>query len=145
MLAADLALAADEARIGDAHSPFAIMPGGQLYAGPSATNRDAASEGGDLDWALVQWPRDLRTRFGRALRATGAADSYHRGSGGPLPVGLRTCLAEVKAVTRSGIALNLKAAARLETKHFMAYLKRSQDATEGFRAYGERRVPRWES
>jgi enoyl-CoA hydratase/carnithine racemase len=145
MLAADLALAADEARIGDVHTPFAVMPGG------GSTQRLPRLIGMQRAKELILTGRWLDGREASAiglvlrsvprveLKATAEdlVDHFRSAS--------RSCLAEVKAVMRDGIGQDLKAAVRLETERFMAYLERSQDATEGFKAYREHRAPRWES
>ncbi len=145
MLAADLALAADEARIGDVHVPFGVMPGG------GSTQRLPRLVGMQRAKDLILSGRWLDGReaaaMGLALQSRPLADldaavedlvnSFRKES--------RACLAEVKSVMHDGMSLDLAAGVRLETHRFMAYLERSQDASEGFRAYRERRSPRWES
>jgi 2-(1,2-epoxy-1,2-dihydrophenyl)acetyl-CoA isomerase/putative hydratase len=145
MLASDLALAADEARIGDVHTPFGVMPGaGSTQRLPRLIGMQRAME-------LIFTGRWLGGReasgLGLVLRSVPRAelaaaveelvDHFRSAS--------RTCLAEVKAVMRDGAGRDIRTAVQLETERFMAYLERSRDATEGFSAFRERRPPRWES
>jgi putative hydratase len=145
VLAADLVVVADEARIGDVHTPFGVMPGG------GSTQRLPRLVGMQRAMDIILTGRWLRGKeaaaAGLALRSVPRAElnsaveellAYFRS-------GSRACLAEVKAAIRDGIDLDLKAAVSLETDRFMAYLERSRDATEGFTAYRESRAPRWES
>jgi enoyl-CoA hydratase/carnithine racemase len=145
MLATDLVLAADEARIGDVHVPFGVMPGG------GSTQRLPRVVGMQRAKDLILTGRWLDGReaaaIGLALQSRPLAEldaavedlvnSFRKES--------RACLAEVKAVMRDGMSLDLASGVRLETQRFMAYLERSSDASEGFHAYRERRPPRWES
>lgn len=145
MLAADLVLVADEARVGDVHTPFGVMPGGgSTQRLPRAVGMQRAVEiilsGRWLDGSEV-------AAIGLALRSVpradlGAAVDQLVASVRPQS---RRCLAEVKAVMRDGTGLDLRAGVSLETERFMRYLDESRDSTEGFTAYREARAPRWES
>ena len=145
MLAADFVLAADEARIGDVHTPFGVMPGG------GSTQRLPRAVGMQRAMDIILTGRWLdgaeAAAVGLALRSvprgdlSGAVDQLL----GNIRDKSRRCLAEVKAVMRDGRALDLKSGVSLETERFMRYLAESADATEGFKAFRESRAPRWES
>jgi putative hydratase len=145
MLAADLVIVVDDARIGDVHTPFGVMPGG------GSTQRLPRLVGAQRARDIIltgRWLTGVQAAAaGLALRSVPRAelnasveelvDHFRAGS--------RSCLAEVKSVMRDGADLELASAVHLETERFMAYLDRSHDATEGFNAYRERRAPQWES
>jgi enoyl-CoA hydratase/carnithine racemase len=145
MLAADLVLAANEARIGDVHTPFGVMPGG------GSTQRLPRAVGMQRAMEIILTGRWLdgseATAIGLALRSVSRAQL--EGAVEELLNRLRPqsrrCLAEVKAVMREGDRLDLRSAVSLETERFMRYLEESRDATEGFTAFRESRSPRWES
>jgi putative hydratase len=145
MLAADMVLVADEARIGDVHTPFGVMPGG------GSTQRLPRAVGMQRAMEIILSGRWLdgseAAAIGLALRAVPRTDldsAVERLVASVLPQS-RRCLAEVKAVMRDGSAFDLRAGVSLETERFMRYLEESRDATEGFTAYREARAPRWES
>jgi enoyl-CoA hydratase/carnithine racemase len=145
MLAADLVLVADEARIGDVHTPFGVMPGG------GSTQRLPRVVGMQRAMEIILSGRWLdgseAAAIGLALRSVPRADldaAIELLIASVLPQS-RRCLAEVKAVMRDGSALELRAGVSLETERFMRYLAESRDSTEGFTAYREARAPHWES
>lgn len=145
LLAADLVLVANEARIGDVHTPFGVMPGG------GSTQRLPRVVGMQRAMDIILTGRWLDGReaaaLGLALRSVprGELDAAVEDLVAHFRSGSRRCLSEVKAVMRDGIGLDLGSAVSLETERFMRYLEQSRDATEGFTAYRESRAPRWES
>jgi putative hydratase len=145
MLAADLTIVANEARIGDVHTPFGVTPGGgSTQRLPRAVGMQRATEiiltGRWLDGAEA-------AAIGLALRSVPRAglDSTVEELVGSLLPKSRRCLAEVKAVMREGEALDIRTGVSLETQRFMRYLDESRDPSEGFIAYRQSRAPRWES
>lgn len=145
LLACDLAIAADEARIGDNHTQFGVIPGG------GATQRAPRRVGMQRARELILTARWLDGReavdYGLALRSVPRArlaaaveelvDQFRSKS--------RACLAAAKAAMSDGAQLGIADGVRLEVDRFFAYLEGSPDALEGFTAYRERRPPRWSS
>ena len=143
VLASDIVLIADEARIADDHGRFAVLPGG------GATQRAPRKLGWQRAADLILTARwiDGRTAvdYGVALRSVprselGAAVEeivdQLRGKS-------RAFLGAAKAAMRDGATLPLADAVRLEIDRFIDHLERSPDAQEGFAAYREKRPPRW--
>jgi enoyl-CoA hydratase/carnithine racemase len=143
VLASDLVLIANEARIADDHGRFAVLPGG------GATQRAPRKLGWQRAADLILTARWIdgpgAVEYGIALRSVPRAD---------LPAAVeelvdrlrgksRAFLGAAKAAMRDGAALPLEDAVRLEIDHFIRHLERSPDAQEGFTAYREKRPPRW--
>lgn len=145
MLACDLAIVADEARIGDNHTQFGVIPGG------GATQRAPRRSGMQRAKELILTARWLDGReavaYGLALRSVPRAqlataveelvDQFRNKS--------RDCLAAAKGAMRDGVQLGIGDGVKLEIDRFFAYLEASPDASEGYTAYRERRPPRWSS
>jgi enoyl-CoA hydratase/carnithine racemase len=143
MLACDLVLVADEARIGDTHLAYGIVPGG------GATQRLPRRIGHQRARELIFSGRWLdgpeAVALGLALRSVPRSD---------LPKAVedlvatfrdrsRPALAATKAAMVAGASLPLAEALDVEIEHFMRYLEDEPTSGEGFRAFGERREPRW--
>lgn len=143
MLACDLVLMADEARIGDTHLAFGILPGGGASQRlPRLIGRQRAREliltgrwimgpeAAAMGLALKSVPRrelaaaveDLVQRFRRLSRP---------------------CLGATKAAMAEGSALPLEQGLELEIDRFIRYLDSEPTSREGFRASVERRDPVW--
>ena len=143
ILASDLAIAADEARIGDNHTQFGVMPGG------GATQRAPRRMGAQRARELILTARWVDGRgaadCGLVLRSVPRAElaAAVEELVGQLRNKSRACLAATKAAMNDGAELGIADGIRLEMDRFFAYLERSPDATEGFTAYRERRSPRW--
>jgi putative hydratase len=143
MLACDLVLVADEARVGDTHLAYGIVPGG------GATQRLPRRIGHQRARELIFTGRWLTgpeaVAVGLALRSVPRAQ---------LPDAVselvatfrdrsRPALAATKAAMVAGATLPLGEALDAEIDHFMRYLEQEPTSSEGFRAFVERRDPRW--
>ncbi|TMK22549.1 MAG: enoyl-CoA hydratase/isomerase family protein [Actinobacteria bacterium] len=142
-LACDFVLIADEARIGDTHLAYGILPGGGASQRlPRAIGRQDARE-------LILTGRWITgseaAAIGLALRSVPAAtlpDTVEEFAGRFRGLS-RACLAATKAAMAEGAALPLSSALDLEIDHFIRYLDEEPTAREGFDATIERREPRW--
>jgi putative hydratase len=143
VLASDLVLIANEARIADDHGRFAVLPGG------GATQRAPRKLGWQRAADLILTARWIEgpgaVEYGIALRSVPRAE---------LPAAVeelvdrlrgksRAFLGAAKAAMRDGASLSVEDAVRLEIDRFIQHLERSPDALEGFNAYREKRPPRW--
>jgi enoyl-CoA hydratase/carnithine racemase len=143
MLACDMVLIADEARVGDTHLAYGIMPGGGASQRlPRAIGRQRARE-------LVLTGRWMTgseaAAIGLALRSVPRAE---------LPAAVeelvarfrglsRACLGATKAVMHDGASLPLDEALDLEIARFIRYLDQEPTSREGFQASVELRDPVW--
>lgn len=143
VLACDLVLTAAEARIGDTHLSFGIVPGGGasqrlprrighqrareiILTGRWLTGTEAA----DLGIALRAVPGDQLAAEVDALVAQFR----------PLS---RACLSATKRAMVEGQDLPLGEALDVELDHFLRFLAEVPDADEGYRAFVEKRDPEW--
>jgi enoyl-CoA hydratase/carnithine racemase len=144
LLACDLVLVAEDARIGDVHTRFGVLPGG------GATQRAPRKLGSQRARELILTARWLTGReavdYGIALRAVprdaldGAVDELLAG----LVDKPRDCLGAAKHAIVAGADLPLRAGVDLEVDTLLAYLASSPAGPEGFAAWLERRPPRWD-
>lgn len=143
VLACDLAIAADEARIGDDHLRFGVIPGG------GATQRAPRRLGMQRAAELILTARWIdgpaAAAYGLVLRSVPRTDlaaaveelvDLFRGKS-------RDALAAAKGAMRDGARLPLRDGVRLEVDRFIEHLEGSPDGLEGFTAYREKRPPRW--
>jgi enoyl-CoA hydratase/carnithine racemase len=143
MLACDLVLIADEARIGDTHLAFGIPPGGGASQRlPRLIGRQRAR---DLILSGRWITGSGAVAMGLALRSVPRADlssaveelvSRFR----PLS---RPVLGATKALMAETAALPLEEALELEIDRFIRFLDTEPTAREGFNASVERRDPQW--
>ena len=141
MLACDLVLAAEDARIGDQHVNFGLIPGGGstqrlprrigmqramdlLTTGRWLSGAEAA------DWGLV-----LRAVQGDKL------DQELEGLLGSLRTKSRPGLGWIKSVTRRGQEQSLRDGVALEALAFAQYVATSSHPMEGVQAFKEKRRP----
>jgi len=143
LLACDLVLAADEARVGDTHSDFGVVPGagaavraarklgdqraramlltGRWLSGPEMVAWGLASESvplAELDAAVDRLPSALRGRS-------------------------RLVQAAIRRVLNATPDLPLDQALMLEREEFVRFHEEAHDADEGYRAFVEGRSPAW--
>ena len=143
ILACDLVVVADEARIGDTHLAFGIVPGG------GATQRAPRKIGFQRARELIftgRWMKGAEAAdIGLALRSVpaeqlaGAVETLVA----PLRSLSRPCLAETKAAMSEGMSLPLDKGLDIEIEHFIRYLKQEPTGREGYLAYVEKRAPSW--
>lgn len=143
ILACDLAIVADDARIGDNHTEFGVIPGG------GATQRAPRRLGVQRAKELIYTARWLvgseAVEYGIALHAVPSADLMERVEEllDQFRNKSRSCLAAVKSAIQGGQHLSIDDAINLEIEVFMDYVRRFPDAREGFTAHLEKRVPAW--
>ena len=143
MLACDFVLIADEAKIGDTHLAFGILPGGGASQRlPRLIGRQRAREL-ILTGRWIMGPEAVS--LGLALRSVPRAslpDAVEE-----LVARFRTLsratLGATKAAMNEGEALPLAEALDLEIDRFIGFLDTEPTAREGFQASVERRDPVW--
>jgi enoyl-CoA hydratase/carnithine racemase len=145
MLACDLVLAAEEARIGDVHTSFGVVPGG------GSTQRLPRKIGDQKAKELILTARWLTAGdardYGLVLAVTPLAELTARTE--ELLNDLRnkpgSVLRAVKRAMRIGSEEPLNRALDVEIAEFLTHLTAEpSDSREGFRAYREGRSPRWQ-
>jgi enoyl-CoA hydratase/carnithine racemase len=141
VLACDLAIVAEDARLGDQHINFGLMPGG------GSTQRLPRRLGMQRALDLLVTGRWLSGKeaadWGLALRAAPAAEldtaleellAGIRGKSRP-------ALGWIKAITQRGKDLPLRDGIALESSAFIQYFATSSHPREGIQAFKEKRQP----
>lgn len=143
ILACDLVLVAEEARIADHHLSFGIVPGG------GATQRAPRKLGHQRARHLIftaGWLRGVEAvGYGLALRAVPREHLMDEANelAATFKARSRAALAATKAAMNEGGDLPLERALDVELDHFMRYLETDPSASEGYRAFIEKRDPVW--
>ena len=141
MLACDMALAAEDARIGDQHANFGLMPGG------GSTQRLPRKIGPQKAMELLTTGRWLSgteaAAWGLVLRAVPADDLDRELEElvAPIRTKSRPGLGWIKSVTRRGDGLSLDDGVSLETMAFVQYVATSDHPVQGIQAFKEKRQP----
>ena len=143
VLACDMVLVAEDARIGDQHANFGLMPGG------GSTQRLPRRVGMQRAMELLTTGRWLSgaeaVEWGLALRAV-PADSLDEELEGLL-VSLRdksrTGLGWIKSITQRGKDLALADGLALEASAFVQYFATSPHPRQGIQAFKEKRQPQF--
>lgn len=142
-LACDIVLAADDARIGDQHINFALIPGG------GGSQRLPKKLGWPRAMALLLTGRWISGReaeeWGLVYRAVPVERLKDELEGllADITLKSREALAAIKRAALEGMGLPLHAGLRLEMNAVAAYLATSRDAREGLAAFLEKRQPRF--
>lgn len=143
MLACDLVLIAEEARVADNHLAFGIVPGG------GATQRAPRKLGPQRARELIftgRWVEgEEAAEIGLALRAVPRSEldrSVEELVDQLRPLS-RACLAATKRAMNVGADLPLEEALVVEIEEFMRYLAEVPSSREGYLAFVERRKPSW--
>ena len=141
LLSCDLAVASDDAQIGDNHTHFGVIPGG------GATQRAPRKLGMQRALDLIYTARWLTGKdaadWGLVLRSTppeGLMDAVEEIVAHLRPKS-RDSLGFVKKAVMDGAHIPLRDGVSLEIRLFMEYLGTSPDMKEGFTAYREKRKP----
>jgi enoyl-CoA hydratase/carnithine racemase len=145
ILACDLVLAAEEARIGDVHTSFGVVPGG------GSTQRLPRKIGDQRAKELILTARWLTAGeavdYGLILDQVPAAKLAERTEEllDELRLKPASVLRAVKPAMRLGSSQDLANALQVEIDEFLKHLTAdSSDSREGFRAYREGRPPNWQ-
>ena len=143
MLSCDLVVVAEEARVGDTHLAFGILPGG------GASQRLQRLVGRQRAKDLIftgRWVMGSEAAaLGLALRSVPRAElaAAIEELVAPFRRLSRPALAATKRLMNDGFGLPLPEALDLEIDRFIDFLDSEPTAREGFRASVERREPEW--
>jgi len=141
MMACDMTLVAEDARIGDQHVNFGLMPGG------GSTQRLPRRVGLQRAMELLttgKWISGAEAvEWGLALRSAPAdgLDDELETILGPLRTKSREGLALIKAVTLRGMGMPMEDGVALEALAFVQYMTTSPHPGEGIQAFVEKRQP----
>ncbi len=141
MMACDMALVADDARIGDQHVNFGLMPGG------GSTQRLPRRVGLQRAMELLTTGRWLSgveaAEWGLALRSVPVEglDEELEKLLEPLRTKSREGLSVIKSVTLRGMGLSMDDGVALESLAFVQYMTTSPHPKEGIKAFAEKRQP----
>jgi enoyl-CoA hydratase/carnithine racemase len=141
MLACDLALAAQDARIGDQHVNFGLIPGG------GSTQRLPRRIGMQRAMELLttgRWLSGIEAAdWGLVLRAVPSEelDQHLEELLAPLRTKSRPGLGWIKSVTHRGQEQSLRDGVALEAMAFVQYVATSSHPMEGVKAFKEKRRP----
>jgi enoyl-CoA hydratase len=142
-LACDMVIAAEDARLGDQHANFGLMPGGgSTQRLPRRIGMQRAMElltSGR--WLLGQEAAD----WGLVLRAVPAEalDEELEKLLASLRSKSRTGLSWIKSITQRGKDLPLREGVALEVSAFVQYFATSSHPREGIQAFKEKRQPQF--
>lgn len=143
MLACDLVVASEDARIGDAHLNFGQLPGGggsqRLPRAIGALRAKQLFFTGDWVTGLEAERMGLVNRAVPGDRLMQAVDELVEKILAKSPAGLRG----MKYLVREGLEVPLRAGLELEQNYVHHYATTSEDATEGLLAFAEKRKPNW--
>lgn len=143
LVACDMALATTEARIGDRHLEYGLLPGAGGSARlpktlPSARARYLLMTGEMIDGAeAAEW--------GLVTRAVPSEQFEEAVAGLVERLATRSidALAAVKRMTIENEALDVRAAVENERRIFSEYFRQSPDGREGLAAFREKRAPQF--
>ena len=141
MMACDMSVVAEDARLGDQHVNFGLVPGG------GSTQRLPRRVGLQRAMELLttgKWISGIEgVEWGLALRAAPLEklDEELELILGPLRTKSRDGLALVKSVTLRGMGLSMEDGIALESFAFARFLTTSPHPAEGIKAFLEKRQP----
>jgi enoyl-CoA hydratase/carnithine racemase len=141
MMACDMTLVADDARLGDQHVNFGLMPGG------GSTQRLPQRVGLQRAMELLTTGRWISgpeaVEWGLALRSVPAdgLDDELEGILALLRTKSREGLGLIKATTLRGMGLSIEDGVALESHAFISYMTTSPHPAEGIKAFIEKRQP----
>lgn len=141
MMACDMAIVAEDARLGDQHVNFGLVPGG------GSTQRLPRRVGLQRAMELLTTGRWISgtegVEWGLALRSVSAdnLDEELESLLKPLRTKSRAGLGLIKEVTLRGMSLPMEDGVALESFAFAKFLTTSPHPTEGIKAFLEKRQP----
>lgn len=143
LLACDLVVVAEDAKVGDTHVAFGIVPGGGASQRlPRRVGRQAAAEI-LLTGRWLTGPEcvdvGLALRSAPRARLTESVEDLV----GPMRSLSRAALTGTKRCIVDGAGLPIEQAVEVELEHFVRHLRDEPTADEGYRAYVEGRAPAW--
>ncbi|MDX2223801.1 MAG: enoyl-CoA hydratase/isomerase family protein [Rhodospirillaceae bacterium] len=144
-LVCDFIVIADEAKIGDAHTSAAVMPGGgSTQRLPRRVGEPRAKE---IIWSARWLSAAEAVAYGLAIRSAplkdlDAAVDTLLASFTDKPT---ACLAAVKAAMLAGRGLDIRHAVDVEIAQFISYTGSQPYAREGYQAFLEKRPPSWQA
>lgn len=144
LLACDVVIVTDDARIGDTHVAFGLPPGGG--ASQRLPRRVGHQRAADL-LLTGRWLRGPEcVDAGLALRSVpaGDLDTALQSLLDPIRSVSRAAVAATKRCMLDGAAMPIEQAVEVELDHFVRFLHDEPTADEGYRAYVEGRSPDWE-
>lgn len=143
LLACDLAIASDDARVGDTHVAFGLLPGGG--ASVRAVRRLGHQRAAELLLTDRWFVGEELVPAGLAVRAVPRADldAAVEEVCARLRVLPRAALAATKFAMASTRDLPLREAVDEELRQFRAYLDAEPTHREGYDAFVQRREPAW--
>ena len=140
-MACDMTIVSDEAKLGDQHANFGLMPGG------GSTQRLPRRVGMQRAMELLTTGRWLTgqeaVNWGLALRSTAEdnLDSELESLLAALRDKSRVSLSWIKSITRQGRDLSVTSGVQLESSAFVQYFATSNHPKEGIQAFKEKRKP----
>ena len=140
-MACDMTIVSDEAKLGDQHANFGLMPGG------GSTQRLPRRIGMQRAMELLTTGRWLTgpeaVDWGLALRSTDEANLNAELESilSSLRDKSRESLSWIKSITRQGRDLSVSSGIQLESSAFVQYLATSTHPREGIQAFKEKRKP----
>lgn len=140
-MACDMTIVSDEAKLGDQHANFGLMPGG------GSTQRLPRRIGMQRAMELLTTGRWLTgpeaVDWGLALRSTDEANLNEELESilSSLRDKSRESLSWIKSITRQGRDLSVSSGIQLESSAFVQYLATSTHPREGIQAFKEKRKP----
>ena len=146
ILCCDVVIVATSAKVGDAHTAFGVVPGGgSSFRLPRIVGAMRAKE---IFFSGRWMNADELVAYGLAIAAVpdDSLDSAVEDCLGWLTDKSRDCLGTVKRQMRLTATAPAAEAIKIEREVFLDYVTpQNSDAQEGFRAYREKRPPRWAS
>ena len=140
-MACDMTIVSNEAKLGDQHANFGLMPGG------GSTQRLPRRIGMQRAMELLTTGRWLTgpeaVDWGLALRSTDEANLNAELESilSSLRDKSRESLSWIKSITRQGRDLSVNSGIQLESSAFVQYLATSTHPREGIQAFKEKRKP----
>lgn len=141
-LGCDFLIIADEAKIGDAHTDAGVVPACVTLRLKRRVGEQRAKE---LMWTARWYQGPEAVAIGLAIRSVPLAHllAEARAFAATMTNKPRPALAALKRVLIDGAGHGVKEGTELELQAFVKYMSTQPFGREGYRAYREKREPRW--